>query len=378
MTHNPKYYRFCFFPETPWTMSFFDRDDGLGVTPDGLRCQSRDLTKWHGCRATTGVKSEIQKKFKISALCTKYFSNIQGPGKYYYEATVTDEGLCRVGWSTSLANLDVGTDKYGFGFGGTGKKSNSKQFDNYGEIFGIGDVIGCLLNLTDGEIKFTKNDVDLGVAFCISDSLRDEAFYPAIVLKNAEMSFNFGKESFKHSPPADYIAVCTATAENTTHAGSGVTSKDLKPKPNAPQAIVIEPSRELAEQTFNQIQKFKKHLKDPVVRELLLVGGQNVREQMSTLQQGVDIIVATPGRLEDLISGGYVLLTGCRFFVLDEADGLLTQGHGALIDRLHKQIPKITSDGRRLQMIVCSATLHSIEVKKMAVIFYFIFQLIIK
>jgi len=54
------------------------------------------------------------------------------------------------------------------------------------------------------------------------------------------------------------------------------------------------------------------------------------------------------------------------FFVLDEADGLLTQGYGDLIDRLHKQIPKITSDGRRLQMIVCSATLHSFDVKKMA------------
>lgn len=58
-----------------------------------------------------------------------------------------------------------------------------------------------------------------------------------------------------------------------------------------------------------------------------------------------------------------------RFFVLDEADGLLKQGYTELIDRLHRQIPKITSDGKRLQMIVCSATLHSFEVKKMAVSF---------
>lgn len=55
-------------------------------------------------------------------------------GKYYYEAIVSDEGLCRVGWSTLDANLDLGTDKYGFGFGGTGKKSNNKQFDDYGEV----------------------------------------------------------------------------------------------------------------------------------------------------------------------------------------------------------------------------------------------------
>lgn len=64
---------------------------------------------------------------------------------------------------------------------------------------------------------------------------------------------------------------------------------------------------------------------------------------------------------------GYLLLTNCRFFVLDEADGLLKQGFGGMIERLHRQIPKIASDGRRLQMIVCSATLHAVEVKRMAV-----------
>ena len=83
----------------------------------------------------------------------------------------------------------------------------------------------------------------------------------------------------------------------------------------------------------------------------------------------VDIVVGTPGRMEDLISAGHLSLTQCRFFVLDEADGLLKQGYTDLIDRLHRQIPKITSDGRRLQMIVCSATLHAFEVKKMAVSF---------
>ena len=56
------------------------------------------------------------------------------PGKYYYEVTVKDEGLCRVGWSTLNATLDVGTDHESFGFGGTGKKSFRKQFDSYGEV----------------------------------------------------------------------------------------------------------------------------------------------------------------------------------------------------------------------------------------------------
>ncbi|KAL4234926.1 ATP-dependent RNA helicase ddx1 [Mactra antiquata] len=82
--------------------------------------------------------------------------------------------------------------------------------------------------------------------------------------------------------------------------------------------------------------------------------------------QKVDIVVGTPGRLEDLISTGKLALSSVRFFVLDEADGLLSQGYGDLINRLHGQIPKVTNDGKRLQMVVCSATLHSFDVKKMA------------
>ena len=61
-------------------------------------------------------------------------------GRYYYEATVTDEGLCRVGWSTLKATLDLGTDKEGFGFGGTGKKSFGRQFDSYGEVSQISEL----------------------------------------------------------------------------------------------------------------------------------------------------------------------------------------------------------------------------------------------
>lgn len=333
---------------TPWTMSFFDRGSALAVTPDGLRCQSREQKEWHGCRATTGVR---------------------GSGKYYYEATVTDEGLCRVGWSTLLGNLDLGTDRFSFGFGGTGKKSHNKQFDDYGEAFGMHDVIGCFLDLGKGEIKYSRNGVDLGVAFRLSESQKRETYFPALVLKNAEMSFNFGKTPFKYPPEEGYVAICETPQSNVkpnTNATGSTDSTEYKPLPNAPQAIIIEPSRELAEQTLNQIIKFKKYLKDPTLKELLLMGGQNVRDQMQALQTGVDIIVATPGRLEDMIGSGHVSLTHCRFFVLDEADGLLKAGYSDLIDRLHKQMPKITSDGRRLQMIVCSATLHSFDVKKMS------------
>lgn len=63
-----------------WLLSLFDRGKALAVTPDGLRCQSREQKEWHGCRSNKGV---------------------QGKEKYFFEAIVTDEGLCRVGWATS-------------------------------------------------------------------------------------------------------------------------------------------------------------------------------------------------------------------------------------------------------------------------------------
>jgi len=329
-----------------WGMSFFDRGPALAVSPDGLRCQSREQREWHGARAVKGVT---------------------GRGKYYYEATVTDEGLCRVGFSTDQASLDLGTCRFGFGFGGTGKKSNNKQFDSYGRAFGKADVIGCYLDLDSLEIYFTINGEDHGKAFSINGQLKSHQFFPSVVLKNAEMLFNFGDTAFKYKPVDGFVAFNAAAkgdVVNNIKTGAGVEQRKIVN--NAPQAIIIEPSRELAEQTLKQIQLFKKHLSAPAVKELLVVGGVNVKDQISALNSGVDIVVATPGRLEDLISTGQLSLKQCRFFVLDEADGLLKQGYEGFINRVHGQIPKVTSDGRRLQMVVCSATLHAFEVKKMA------------
>ena len=64
----------------------------------------------------------------------------------------------------------------------------------------------------------------------------------------------------------------------------------------------------------------------------------------------------------------FILVTtgAVRFFILDECDGLLKQGYTDLINRLHAKIPKVTLDGMKLQMIVCSATLHNFDVKKMS------------
>ncbi|KRY40549.1 ATP-dependent RNA helicase DDX1 [Trichinella spiralis] len=336
-------------------LNVYDRGDAIAISPDGLLCQSRDEVKWHGTRATKGVTGKGL------------------TGKYYYEIQITDEGLCRVGFSTIDAALDLGTDAYGFGYGGTGKKSHLKQFDNYGEAFGLNDVIGCFINLDDREVKFSRNGKIFPVAFSIPTKLDNSAFFPAIVLKNAEVKFNFGSEPFKYPPSGGYIGIREASDDCTVDSKflRGYVKVDTKPKPNAPLCIIIEPSRELAEQTDKQMEKFKKYLDNPKIRNLAVVGGVGANEQIVHLKSGVEIVTGTPGRIEEFISTGQLSLSQIRFFVLDEADGLLQQGYGRFINKLYSEMPKFTVDGKRLQIIVCSATLHNMDVKNLAVSIYY-------
>lgn len=329
-----------------WQMNPYDRGSAFAIGSDGLCCQSREVKEWHGCRATRGLLK----------------------GKHYYEVSCHDQGLCRVGWSTMQASLDLGTDKFGFGFGGTGKKSHNKQFDNYGEEFTMHDTIGCYLDIDKGHVKFSKNGKDLGLAFEIPAHMKNQALFPACVLKNAELKFNFGEEEFKFPPKDGFVALSKAPDSyivKSQHTGSAQVSQ-TKFLPNAPKALIVEPSRELAEQTLNNVKQFKKYIDNPKLRELLIIGGVAARDQLSVLDNGVDIVVGTPGRLDDLVSTGKLNLSQVRFLVLDEADGLLSQGYSDFINRMHSQIPQITSDGKRLQVIVCSATLHSFDVKKLS------------
>ncbi|XP_048386374.1 ATP-dependent RNA helicase DDX1 [Stegostoma tigrinum] len=329
-----------------WQMNPYDRGSAFAIGPDGMCCQSREVKEWHGCRSTKGVNK----------------------GKYYYEVHCHDQGLCRIGWSTSQAALDLGTDKFGFGFGGTGKKSHCKQFDSYGEEFTMHDTVGCYIDLDKGDVKFSKNGKDLGHAFDIPAHLKNQAFFAACVLKNAELKFNFGEEEFKFPPKDGFTALDKAIdghVVKSPHTGTAQVTQ-TKNLPNAPKALIIEPSRELAEQTLNNVKQFKKNISNPKLRELLIIGGVSAKDQLAVLEQGVDIVVGTPGRIDDLVSTGKLNLSQVRFLVLDEADGLLTQGYSDFISRIHSQIPQVTSDGKRLQVIVCSATLHSFDVKKLS------------
>uniref|UniRef100_A0A4W5JZN8 ATP-dependent RNA helicase DDX1 n=1 Tax=Hucho hucho TaxID=62062 RepID=A0A4W5JZN8_9TELE len=286
----------------------------------------------HGCRSTKAI--------------TK--------GKYYYEVSCHDQGLCRIGWSTSQAALDLGTDKYGFGFGGTGKKSHNKQFDSYGEEFTMHDTMGCYLDLDNGHLSFSKNGTDLGLAFEIPALLKNQPFFASCVLKNAELKFNFGGEEFKNAPKTGFVAVDQAAEGHVVKSSQtgSVKVSEVKAAAIGPKALIVEPSKELAEQTLNNVNQCKRYVDNPKLRyNLLIIGGVPARDQLAVLEQGVDIVVGTPGRLDDLISTGKLTLSQVRFLVLDECDGLLTAGYTDFIMRIYNQIPQVTSDGKRLQVL---------------------------
>jgi ATP-dependent RNA helicase DeaD len=94
-------------------------------------------------------------------------------------------------------------------------------------------------------------------------------------------------------------------------------------KQKNPQALILAPTRELALQVADSMNEYGKHLK---VRVLAVYGGQPYGPQINNLQRGVDIVVGTPGRLNDLLKRKVLFLNGIKTVVLDEADEMLNMG----------------------------------------------------
>ena len=103
------------------------------------------------------------------------------------------------------------------------------------------------------------------------------------------------------------------------------------------KALVLTPTRELAAQIDECCRDYARYTD---IRHCVIFGGVNQRPQVDALQRGIDLLVATPGRLLDLIGQGYVSLADIRFFVLDEADRMLDMGFVADIKRLLPLLPK--------------------------------------
>ncbi len=123
-----------------------------------------------------------------------------------------------------------------------------------------------------------------------------------------------------------------------------------KSKSRMPRSLILAPTRELAMQVaeeFNLINKFLK------LQMALLIGGVSFTEQDNKLAKGVDVLVATPGRLIDHIERGNVIIKDIKILIVDEADRMLDMGFIPDIMKINKLLPKIR------QTLFFSATLSS-------------------
>ncbi len=115
-----------------------------------------------------------------------------------------------------------------------------------------------------------------------------------------------------------------------------------------PRALVLAPTRELADQVA---ESFAKYAKGTRLNWALLIGGVSMGDQVALLNKGVDVLIATPGRLLDLFERGKILLTGVEIMVVDEADRMLDMGFIPDIERIFKLTPP------RRQTLFFSATM---------------------
>lgn len=119
-------------------------------------------------------------------------------------------------------------------------------------------------------------------------------------------------------------------------------------KPNRPTALVLAPTRELVIQIAESFRAYGKHMQ---FRQVLVYGGVGQGQQIGALRQGADILIATPGRLLDLMDQGHVDLCNIQMFVLDEADRMLDMGFMPVLKRILAALP------RQRQSLFFSATL---------------------
>jgi superfamily II DNA/RNA helicase len=123
-----------------------------------------------------------------------------------------------------------------------------------------------------------------------------------------------------------------------------------------PRSLVLEPTRELATQVEVAFEVYGKHHK---LNTALLIGGESFADQERKLDRGVDVLIATPGRMIDLFERGKILLSDVRILVIDEADRMLDMGFIPDVERIVSMLPKSR------QTLFFSATMPT-EIRRLA------------
>src|SRR5262245_31011502 len=127
-------------------------------------------------------------------------------------------------------------------------------------------------------------------------------------------------------------------------------------KARMPRSLILEPTRELATQVAESFDRYGKHHK---LSTALLIGGESFADQERKLDRGVDVLIATPGRMLDLFERGKILLSDVRILVIDEADRMLDMGFIPDVERIVGLLSK------NRQTLFFSATMPP-EIRKLA------------
>tara|TARA_R110002049_G_scaffold71900_8_gene184860 strand:+ start:2072 stop:3370 length:1299 start_codon:yes stop_codon:yes gene_type:complete len=168
---------------------------------------------------------------------------------------------------------------------------------------------------------------------------------------------------YKAIPPILEGKDVLASAQTGTGKTAGFTlpilhilSENPKEKYRPIRALILTPTRELAAQVYANVKEYSAFLN---LRSAVIFGGVNQKPQAATIRQGIDILVATPGRLMDLENQGLLSLKRVEILVLDEADRMLDMGFLRDIERIMKLMPV------KRQNLMFSAT-FSKDIRKLA------------
>ncbi len=197
--------------------------------------------------------------------------------------------------------------------------------------------------------------------------MKFEAYDIADGIKNSLSKLGFKRPTdiqFKSIPPIlrgeDVLAIAqTGTGKTAAYAIPVLhvlQQRRIKGRPDGVKCLVMVPTHELAQQTENVFRVLGKHTR---VKAFAIHGGVDQDPQIRQLDQGVDVLIATPGRMFDLVSQGALALQRVEILVLDEADHMLDLGFIKDIRDLMKHLP------RQRQTLFFSATIDE-KIKKIA------------
>lgn len=170
---------------------------------------------------------------------------------------------------------------------------------------------------------------ELGLKSEVLKSLKELGFEAPTPIQEKAIPHLLGKDS-------DFVGLAQTGTGKTAAFGLPLVN-NIENHAKTPQGLVICPTRELCLQIAKDLESYSKHLKIAIVA---VYGGTDIRKQMSDIKRGASVIVATPGRLMDLINRRAISLADVEYVVLDEADEMLNMGFKEDIDAILETTPE--------------------------------------